>query len=90
MNEDKKVDDNVLNKVTGGLDNFFINLTESKKYDIKHDEKWRRMVKRAAREFDSQSVHFCVCGNCPGCGVMVGIAGDVCKDCRKEVKCVKE
>ena len=85
----KEIDDNLLEDVVGGVDNFFVKLNRNEKYEVKYDDNWVKMVREVAKKFDSQSIHFCVVGSCPGCGKMVGIAGDVCEDCRKKAKCLK-
>lgn len=90
MSSKKKLDDNSLEKVTGGLDNnFYVNLGNGKQFETEHNKEWIDMVREAAEKFDSESIHFCVCGTCPGCGATVGIQGDVCKDCREKAKCLK-
>lgn len=82
----EKMDDKDMNNVAGGID---LPINNNKIININHDEDWKKKVKAAAEKFDSQMAHCCVCGACPGCGKMVGTAGDVCSDCRNEAGCIK-
>ena len=80
----KKIQDEEISGVVGGMDLPIIN---NKIINMEHNENWKKKVREAAEKFDLQTAHFCVCGSCPGCGKMVGTAGDVCVTCRQEAEC---
>lgn len=80
----KKIQDEEMNGVAGGMD---LPINNNKIINTNHDEDWKKKVREAAEKFDSQLFHCCVCGSCPGCGKMVGTAGNVCATCRQEAGC---
>lgn len=80
----KKIQDEEMNNVAGGME---LPINNNKIINASHDEDWKKKVKAAAEKFDSQIFHCSVCGACPGCGKMVGTAGNVCPTCRQEAGC---
>ena len=83
----KKIQDEEMSGVAGGME---LPINNNRFIDTNHNEDWKKKIREVAEKFDSQMAHCCVCGACPGCGKMVGTAGDVCYECRKEAGCLNK